>query len=381
MARIVVGSYVVRFPLGGYLSWVSQWLHGLDLLGHDVYLVEKAGWRDACFDPRAGEMGDDCTYGTDVVNDLLDRLGLHGRWCFVNADGRHFGLTEGAVRDVFSSADLLIDMGAHGTWNAEADGCMTVLVDGEPAFTQMKMEAALTAGEALPAYDRYYTVGRNVGTERSSAPTGGRRWRPIFNPVALDLFDVRRPEPRPPYTTVMSWRAHRPIEHRGRTYGQKDVEFERFVELPRLTDVALEVSVSGPGVPGERLRAGGWHVRDAHETAVSFDAYRDYIAGSRGELSVCKNVFVDTWSGWFSDRSACYLASGRPVMLQDTGWSEHLPTGEGLFAVRTAGDAAAAIEEIELDYERHSKAARRIAEEHLATDVVLRRLLEEIEVR
>jgi hypothetical protein len=372
---------MVRYPLGGNLSWTVQWLVGFRQLGHEVYLVEKAGWPDACFDPSRGVMGDDCSYGARAVRELLARFGLGESWCFVDARGRYHGLPRERVEALFRSADLFVDIGSHGTWLGEAAAArLRVLVDGEPGFTQMKWEGRLAAGGALPEYDAYDTNGANVGTERSTAPTAGRNWRPLYNPVVVGLFDGRPPPPADaPFTTVMNWQAHRPIEFRGRTYGQKDVEFEKFLQLPRLTAAALEAAVAG-GAPAERLRARGWRLRRAHEVTASYDAYAEYIAASRGEFSVAKNVFVATRSGWFSDRSAAYLASGRPVVLQDTGFSDHLPCGRGLFAVNTVEEAAAAIDAVAGDYERHARWAREVAREHLDASAVLGRLLSELGV-
>jgi hypothetical protein len=375
MARVVVGSWMVRYPLGGNLSWTLQWLVGFRDLGHDVYLVEKSGYPDSCFDPVKGVMGDDCSYGTATVHALLARFGLESRWCFVDAGGHYHGLSRERVGEVFRSTDLFLDIGTHGSWLAEAAGArLRVLVDGEPGFTQMKMVKKRAAGQAPSEYDYYYSNGTNVGTPRSTAPTAGIAWRPLFNPVVGDLFDCLPPPTSAPFTTVMNWQAHEPFSFGGRTYGQKDVEFVRFMDLPRMTTAPLEVAVAGK-VPTERLEGSGWRVRRAHEVTASFDSYRDYIRASRGEFSVCKNGYVVTNSGWFSDRSAAYLAAGRPVVLQATGFEDHLPCGRGLFAVRTPEEAAAAIDAVSAAYDRHSRWAREVAREHLEARVVLGRLL------
>jgi hypothetical protein len=381
MARILLGSWMVRYPLGGNLSWALQWLVGLHRLGHDVWLVERSGYPNACYDPVWNAMTDDCAYGTRVVSSLLAGHGLEGRWCYRDEAGAYHGLAREAVERLFASADLYIDMGAHGAWREEARASRRrVLVEAEPGFTQMRMELRLAAGELLDEYDAYYSIGLNVGTGASSAPTAGRPWHGVLNPVVPELFDVLPAPADAPYTTVMNWRAHAPIEYGGRIYGQKDVEFERFLALPRHTDARLEVAVAGSEVPGERLREHGWRLRDAHRVSFTVDAYRRYIAGSRGEFGVCKEVFVATRSGWFSDRSAAYLASGRPVVLQDTGFGDHLPCGEGLFAVGDVDEAADALAAIEADYERHARAARELALEHLDARVVLGRMLEELGV-
>ena len=207
----------------------------------------------------------------------------------------------------------------------------------------------------------------------------GRRWGHTFYPVLCDEFTPAPPPSGAAYTTVMNWQAHDTLEFGGHTYGQKDVEFERFVGLPRLAE---PTGASRSRSPARAFRASGcaagWRLRDAHEITHSYDGYRDVRRRSRGEFSVAKNVFVATNSGWFSDRSAAYLASGRPVVVQDTGISGHLPCGEGLFAVADAAGAAAAIEEIERDYGRHAAAARAIALEYLAAERVLPAMLGEV---
>jgi hypothetical protein len=382
MARIVVASYAVRFPVGGYLSWVLQWLIGFQRLGHDVYFVEKSGWSESCYDPSKHIMTDDCSYGTAALQALLARFDLGDRWCFVDARGRYHGMSRRRVEKVFSSADLFVDTETHGTWLEDASHSrLRVLVEGDPAYTQIKWHNCLEAGEGLLDYDYYYTVGRNIGTGRSMVPTAGKPWRPIFHPVHVDLFPARPVDTGAPFTTVMSWQVFDPIEFDGVTYGQKDIEFIKFMDLPRRTKSPLEIAVGGgENVPTRRLLKAGWRLRNPLEVTVSFDSFRDYIAASRGEFSVAKNVYVATNSGWFSERSAAYLASGRPVVLQDTGFSAHLPCGHGLFAVRTVDEAAAAIEAINSDYQGHSRWARDLALEFLDTRKVLTRFLKELSI-
>jgi len=379
MARIVLGSYMVRYPLGGNLSWALQWLLGFQKLGHDVYFVEKSGYPNSCFDPSKGTMTDDCSYGVATVKSLLSRFGLQDRWCFVDLDGCYYGLSRDRVAEVFKSADLFVDMGTHGSWLLEAadSGCR-VLVEAEPAYTQMKMEQRLAADEVLPDYDAYYSIGKNIGTDKSTSPTAGKHWYHVFNPITVDLFPVTLADSDAPFTTVMNWRAHEPIQFNGVIYGQKDVEFAKFIALPSLTSTPLEIAISGKNVPTEHLIRSGWRIRDAHAVTTSFDSFWEYIRTSKGEFSVCKNIFAATHCGWFSDRSAAYLASGRPVVMQDTGFCDYLPCGQGLFAVGTVEEAAAALDEINGNYDAHSRWARVIAAEYLDATKVLRRFLSEL---
>ena len=382
MARVVVGSYMVRYPLGGMLSWALQYLVGFARLGHEVYFVEKGCYPDSCFHPLRGEMTDDCRYGVRVLRDLLSRFGLENNWSFVDSHGQYHGLSRPAIEEILGTADVFFDMGTHGGWLDETSPrVVRVLIDGEPAFTQLKMvrkQAGQPAAEpGRDPYDFYYTTGRNIGTPASTAPTAGREWRHLPHPVCLDVFPVAPAPPDGAYTTVMNWQSYEPVEFGGVRYGHKDVEFQRFMSLPGRTRAMLEVAVSG-GAPRDELTRAGWRIRSAHDVTLSFDSFADYIRQSRGEFSVCKHGYVASNSGWFSERSAAYLATGRPVVLQETGFSAHLPTGCGLFAVGDVNEAAAAIAEIEADYRRQSGAAREIAAAHLDARRVLSRLLDEV---
>jgi hypothetical protein len=370
MARIILGSYMVRYPLGGMLSWVLQWILGFEQLGHEIYFVEKSGYSNACFDPVKRVMSDDCSHGIKTVSALFEQFGMQNRWCFVDSEGEYHGISRSGMESIFQSADIFIDMGTHGSWMEEAEKAgKRILVDGEPGFTQMKMEKTLENGKSLPEYDYFYSNGYNIGT---------RSWRPVFNPVVFDLYPFVPANITAPFTTVMNWQSHEPIEFHGNTYGQKDLEFNKFINLPKLTETPLEVAVAGKNTPKERLIDCGWRLRNAIEVTLSFHSFREYIQQSAGEFSVCKNVFVKTRSGWFSDRSAAYLASGRPVVLQETGFSSHLPCGQGLFAVETPFEAKDAMDEIMANYDRHSTVARELAYEYLEAKKVLKRFLCEL---
>jgi hypothetical protein len=379
MARIVVGTYMVRYPLGGVLSSGLQWLLGLKALGHEVYAFEIAGYPGSCYDPSREVMTDDCSYGIRTVQTLFARFGLGDAWCYADASGRYHGKCRDEVESVFARADLFIDRGTHGAWLAQATATrIRLLFDGEPAFNQIKMHNRLSSGQPLTEYDYYYTVGWNIGRPGNVAPTAGRNWCHMFHPVVMGLVEPAPSAPDAPFTTIMNWRSHDAVSYNGRIYGQKDVEFGKFMALPSLTHEIVEVAVSGATTPRELLARSGWRVRDAHDVTATFDSYLQYVANSKGEFSVAKQVFVDTNSAWFSDRSAMYLAAGRPVVLQETGFSSYLPCGEGLFAVHDSAEAAAALDEIAGDYARHSARAREIAGEYLDATKVLARLLNEI---
>ena len=382
MARIILGSYLVRYPLGGNVSCVLQYLVGLKRLGHEVYFVEKSGYENSCYDPIKREMTSDCSYGVAVVAELLARFGLQDNFCYVDQQNQYHGMSQKVVNDAFKTSDLFIEMGTHEAWLEESTWSRCrILLDGDPGFSQIWMDLRLTEGNRPPAYDHYFTVGSNIGTPSSSAPTAGATWRHYFHPVVSSLFAVEPVKATAPFTTVMNWESYKTVEYNGQTYGHKNLEFEKFMELPSLTNVSLETAVGGPVVPRELLARHGWRVREGRDVSLTVDAYWDYIRSSLGEFTVCKNGFVAMNTGWFGDRSSVYLASGRPVVMEDTGFGSRLPCGTGLFAVKTRDEAAAAFEEIEKDWARHSTAAREIAVEYLDADKVLRQLLQEAGVK
>jgi hypothetical protein len=253
-----------------------------------------------------------------------------------------------------------------------------VLIDGDPGFTQIWMLMRRERGEAIPEYDAYFTVGSQVASGESLAPAAGVKWHHTYHPVSTRRFTWESAPGNGSFTTVMNWESYGTVEYNSVEYGHKNLEFEKFVDLPLRSSVSLEAAIAGHRVPYDRLRANGWRITNAHEATLSVDSFHDYIRGSRGEFTVCKNGFVALRTGWFGDRSSAYLASGRPVVAQDTGFSRNLPCRRGLFAVNDSAEAAAALEEIEADYAMHSKAAREIAAEYLDAAAVMQRILDTI---
>ncbi|HYO50573.1 MAG TPA: glycosyltransferase family 1 protein, partial [Chloroflexia bacterium] len=217
-----------------------------------------------------------------------------------------------------------------------------------------------------------------IGRPDCTVPTLGMDWLPTVPPVVPDLWQWAAPAPDASFTTIANWQAYGSVTYEGERYGQKDEEFMRFISLPRATSQKLELALSGASASVvEHLRASGWAVRDASRpVGTDLEAYRLYISHSRGEFSVAKNAYVKTCSGWFSDRSVCYLASGLPVVLQETGFSDWLPTGMGVLPFSTLEEAADCIRRVNADYAAHQRAARELAEEVFSHEVVLPRLLE-----
>jgi hypothetical protein len=241
-----------------------------------------------------------------------------------------------------------------------------IFIDTDPGFTQFGMSPEVRSSDAYASpmdFHEHYSFGTRIGRPDCPIPTHGLTWKPLRPPVSLDLVSVRSTPEAECFTTVMAWSPRKPVVYDGVEYGMKDIEFWRIADLPMRARGCLEIALGGPA-PYEAIRAAGWRLAPAAEVTATPWSYLDYIGQSRGEFSVAVNLEVKTQSGWFSDRTAAYLASGKPAVVQDTGFSEDLPCGEGLFAFRTVDDAAAALEEIERDYARHCRAARKIAEAH-----------------
>jgi hypothetical protein len=215
-----------------------------------------------------------------------------------------------------------------------------------------------------------------MGSPGCTVPAAGRNWLPARTAVATRLWDATPGGPLLPLTTVMHWGAWEDYEYHGRVYGHKNRELERFLGLPSLNDRKFLLAIGGGAAPVARLVAAGWEVVESADVTRDIDVYKSFIAGSYADFGVAKHAYVASRGGWFSDRSTCYLASGRPVLHQDTGFGEWLPTGEGLFAFRDQDDVLAALAELDSDYERHSRAARAIAEEYFEASVVLGEMLD-----
>ena len=359
--------------------FMLHYLVGLKNLGYDVVFIEHYGWQNSCYNPQTNTMSNDPGYGIKQMLRDFRKLGLK-KWCYVDADGVFHGMPRDEVKRLCGEADILLSL-YNTTWLEEFAECRKrVFVDTDPGFTQFSMSPSPSSscdGYASP-YDFHYhfTYGTRIGMDDCPIPTHGLNWLPTRPPVALELLpSVFTPEAKY-FTTVMGWNARKPITYNGVEYGQKDIEFMRVIELPQILGEVFEIALGGVDAPREKIAEAGWRISDPLKVTKNPWTYRDYIAQSRGEFSVAVNLEVKTRSGWFSERTAAYLASGKPAVVQDTGFSENLPTGKGLFAFQDMKDVIAAIEIINNDYRQHCKAARQIAEEYFDSRKVLTELLE-----
>jgi hypothetical protein len=342
---VLVGGAVAQRPGRGGHAWVYlQWLLGLRALGCRVAFVDRLlpgheqaqrAWLTTVFAPH------------DVPVVLV-----------------------GA--DPVPRADLLLDVMGY----ADVDADRRVLVDVDPGFGQLWAELGLH--DPYGGYDAFVTVGTRVGADGSRVPTRGLPWFPVLPPVHLPCWPVAGGGPT--WTSVATWRGpFAPVEHDGRTYGLRAHSFRRLLDVPARAGVDVQLALDidlADGADRAALRAAGFRLVDPALVASTPEAYRAYVQGSAGELCVAKDLYVQTRGGWFSDRSACYLASGRPVVAQDTGWTSALPSGEGLLAFTDTDTAVQALDAVSAAPRRHARAARAVAEACLDASVVLPPLLD-----
>jgi hypothetical protein len=380
VARIVVCGYMVRHPLGGNLLAYFHYVLGFHRLGHEVVYLEESGWSGSCFDPVKRDYGDDPQAGLHIVRALFAAYGLDVPVIYVNRDsGRVEGADWDEVRELLEGTDLLLNVGGV-CWLPDFRLCRRrALIDMDPLFTQIGRFGA----EGRDDYHTYFTYGVNIGKPGCTVPSGGMDWIPTVPPVVPEMwYDSERrglgniPEGSA-FTTVANWKAYGATTYHGERYGQKREEFLRLLSLPNRTVQTLELALAGVGTEDRhRLRAAGWSVRNAGEVSEDVRAYQAYITGSRGEFSAAKHAYVKTRSGWFSDRSICYLAAGLPVILQNTGFTDWLRADHGVLAFSSVEEAADSLERVNAEYQTHCDSARVIAERHFSFRAVLPALLD-----
>lgn len=361
--------------MAGVTAYFMQYVLGLKELGHDVFYIEDSG---ACpYDPIHDTISMDVTYSLDYIRRHLEPFGFRDRWTYADYNGEYTGMSKLQTLDVLRTSDLLINVSAANILREEhMHAPRRVLIDADPPYLQI----AAAKGEQetidfLKQHTTLFTYAENIGKPNCRIPSGGFDWQTSRQPVVLDLWRYTFKPDAVALTTIMNWKSYENTEYQGEVYGQKDVEFMKFAELPRYTSQVLDLGIGHPDAPREQLRSLGWRLHDPFPPTRDLATYQEYLANSRGEFSVAKNAYVRPWSGWFSERETCYLACGKPVIVQDTGFSEWLPTGEGVFAFNTIEQARDAIDDMNRDYEHHCRAARRLVEQYFDSDNVLRDLL------
>jgi len=388
--RIIVGGMVGQFPLGGVAWDYFHYVLGLAELGHDVYYHERNdGWP---FHPGKRYATDDPAYTIQFIADFFQRYAPHlaDRWHYVLLRQKHFGMTAEAFDRVAETADLFLNVsGASFIPEKLSPKCVKVFLDTDPGFNQIVLSEKFAWAKdveqwcnLVAAHDRHLTYAENIHGADCVIPRLGFDWRPTRCVVSLPQWEHIRQSPPPhnaAFTTVMTWDYFRGrLTFNGVEFFTKVAEFEKFDCLPHRSGFPLILAIGGVLAPLERLRAQGWRIIDAHSATLTPHEYQQFIGDSGAEWSVAKNIYVATRSGWFSCRTACYLAAGRPAVVQDTAWSKFIPAGRGLLAFNTLDEAIEGLKAVADDPLPHRAAAYEIARNYLAADKVLPPMLDTI---
>lgn len=382
--KIVVLGLMAKMPVAGIVWLTIPYLIGLRQLGYDVYYVEAHARTPSMFMER--EDDDESALAAAFIEAVMQRFGFADHWAYhaLHSDGRIYGMSHDELRKLYASAELIVNLhgGTEPTDEHTANDRL-ILIETDPVEMEIELhDGDKRAWDFLDAHSAVFTWGQNFGHADCRVPVPGNViFQPTRMPILLGEWDAAGIEPGDALTTVGNWeQPWREITFEGTVYTwSKHHEFLKFIDLPSKVDQRFELALAScPDDARQLLDRHGWRVRPAAELSHDVDIYRDYIRSSRGEFTVAKDQNVRLRSGWFSDRSAAYLAAGRPVITQETGFSNTLPTGEGLFGFSTLDEIVAAVEALNSDYARHSRAALEIAREYFDARKVLRSILTEV---
>jgi hypothetical protein len=386
MPLIVVSGPLANKPGNGGAAWTRLgWALGLRQLECDVYFVEQISSAN-CVDADGSRCDPAHSVNLAYFTEVTQQFGLGDRSALVLESGSWCaGLNSSELLDLAQDADLLINISGHLTIDRlKSRFRKRAFLDLDPGYTQYWYASGLGV-EHIRDHHFYFTVGENIGRDDCQIPVSDISWRPIRQPVLLRSWPVVDVEDGPlRFTTVASWRGpYGPISHNGVQLGPKAHEFRKFLTLPTQSDHEFEIALDIH--PADRrdleaMRAQGWHIADPAAVAGNPSAFRQYLQQSGAEFSVAQGIYVNTNCGWFSDRTVRYLASGKPALVQDTGFSRIYPVGCGLVPFRTLADAVNGADRVDRDYAAHSRAARAIAEQFFDSDTVLTTLLQDVEV-
>jgi hypothetical protein len=379
--HVVVAAALAQRPDRGGHAWVVlSYLLGFRRLGWRVTLVDRLP-AEACVDGTGARVAPEHSVGYRYARAVLARFGLAGSYCLL-VDGRRepIGRSRAELRGDLAHADFLLNvMGFLDDAELLGAARRRAFLDIDPGFPQMWADLGLA--DVLLGHDAYLTVGANIGSAGNSVPTLGRTWRATRPPIVMDHWPMQRGRGRA-ITTVATWRGpFAPVEHGGTRYGLRAHQLRPLAAIPESVAWPVEIALDiDPADAADQalLVAGGWRITDPVVVAATPDRYREYVQGSTAELTVAKGMYVQTAGGWFSDRSACYLASGRPVIAQDTGVGAHLPTGDGLLVFRTEAEARGAVADVLARYAHHAEAARALAADYFDSDTVLTALVDSV---
>jgi len=373
---IIFSGSIGRCGVGG-LAWMNmQYLAGLHSMGHQVFYLEECGPESWVYDWEAEQLTTELDYPAAYIRECLEPLGLDGKWIY-RAGEQARGMEIADFQEICARADLFIVHAVPMTlWRDEyATPLRRIFIDVDPGFIQMDLANGHSElANTVERCEHLFTIAQRIGAKNCLIPTNGRTWLKTLPPVSLANWSVAENGDATHFTSIMQWKGFREVEYNGVIYGQKDKEFPKFIDLPRNTSQPLQIAMTG--APPDDLLKHGWEVVPGWIPSRTPWSYREFIQNSWAEFGVAKHGYVLMQGGWFSDRSVCYLASGRPVLVEDTGLNDWLPVGEGVLTFSNLQEAISGIEKINSNYEQHRKAARWLAEEYFASERVLPPLLE-----
>jgi hypothetical protein len=376
--RIVVLGYIVRGPLGGLAWHYLQYVAGLARLGHDVFFLEDSEDYPSCYDPVRNIMLTDPAYGLAFATHAFEGLGLGRQWAYYDAHRGHWcGPAGGEALAVCATADVLLNVSGVNPLRSWMERIpVRVLVDTDPVFTQIRHLTDPAARARAADHTAFFSFGGNIGQQGCTIPADGFPWQPTRQPMVMDAWAVTPGPAGGPLTTIMLWDSYPSLEHDGTRYGMKAESFGPYVDLPSRCRDTFTLALGSPTEPRERLERNGWAIVDPREPTRDPWTYQEFIGQSKAEFSVAKHGYATSQSGWFSERSAAYLASGRPVIVEETGFSRWLRPDGGVLPFSSPDEALDQIQALNGSYERHCVQARLAAEEHFSSAGVLTRLLD-----
>lgn len=379
--RIVVLGYIVRGPMGG-LAWHHlQYVLGLKAMGHKVLFLEDSDNYPACYHPDHFSFTTDPFYGLSFLSALFEQFDLQDHWSYFDAHtNQWFGANDKTAKSFCQAADVVINLSGMNPlrdWWQKIP--VRLYIDTDPVFTQINHLTKPDRMTLAKGHTHFASFGENIGRADCLIPDDGFRWLPTRQPVFVNAWKVSAPVPTGKWTTVMQWDSYAPVEFNGRQFGMKSASFPDYVSIPvAVPSESFELALGGSTAPRTNLERMGWSITDSHQQTKTPKRYQEYISHAKGEWTVGKQGYIVANSGWFSERTLSYMASGKPVIVQDTGFTGFLPTGNGLFAFSTKAEVVAAIEKVNSDYSFHANAARKLVESCFDSQMVLKALLDSL---
>jgi hypothetical protein len=390
---IIVGGYIGLYPTGGATWDYLQYPLGLKLLGHDVYYIEDT-MQYPVFQKNQSAW-DDASGCVSYLKGIMDQFGFTDKWAYRDiASGTSYGMSEEKINKVCATADIFINISCSTFMRDEYMKIpKRILIDTDPMFTQIQYAIELSGDEIsknwntknmMDNHNYLFTFGENIGSPDCLIPQFEYKWLTTRQPICLDFWRDNGKMNTGCFTSIMNWSGRKKLIYDHDEWGQKDTEFEKIKEIPAsLQGLCFQVVINKPlhqesYFDEVALNKLGWNIKEPQDTVATISDYQKFIFQSSAEFSVAKETYVKSNSGWFSCRSACYLASGRPVITQETKWSKFIPSGEGLFAFTDMTSAIDAIKEVNSNMAFHSGIAKQIADEYFDSSRVLEKMLQQL---